>query len=377
MKVKNSVIKRRRRLAVCLGFFLILLGSLFFFFRKKDYDISYNVSDYTIKESYNKSEDYYQFVIQKEDQVFYTMIADQHFSSKKVIYQVDEVVLDNTVCLRLYSNKARFVPLCSQDNEQISYHLVSEEMKERLGVNMDSTKNNEHNTYQNIDVYNTLYANVYVWNYRGFYRFYDNKNETITLFSKDVYHPSLIQQVDHYLLIPDYESDYSFQKIYLLDMNSGKVNSWQLDEAVYFDSVWLGVYDGEAYLVDKHEKVEWKFNVKKKQMIKIGTENKGGIIYQNGFHDITMNKLVYQENKFSDTTFYDYTIKNDGLYFSSNGYDIKIRMVSPSHVASYHDGYVYYFEQDKLYGYHDDLGEVLMMQYFEWNFNLDHVVFIY
>lgn len=377
MEKNRSVnkIKRRRRLVVFILFLIIILLVIFNIIRKKDYQITYNKNNFTIEETYNKTENFYSFVIKKEETTYFTVLLNKHFFTKKIIYDINEFVTETEKCILINSNKVRFEPLCVNESGEISYHLVSDEMKEKINY-VDNFFGEEINeTYFNILTYNTVYQSFYIWNYHGFYVIDKDKQEEITLFNKDIYTPSLIAQVDNYLFVPDYEANYYFNKAYVIDMNSGKVNTWNLSDSIYFDSVILGVYEDSFYLVDKHEKKEWKINIKKQQMEQVGSESNGGIIYQNGFIDVTMNKLVYQDYQFTGILPFTYEI-NNGLYLLYKDYKRQLIKESPTKIIKIDNDVVYYLKNDSLYVYMPSYGEIKLMNYFEWNFNSNNVIFI-
>ena len=374
--MKKAKIKQRRRLALLLIIILIIVLVLFFLFQRKDYTVTYSVNDYEITESYHKEEDYYSFIIKKGETERFAIVYNQHFSSKKNIDQITEYQTQTESCITISSNKVRIEPLCTKEETQISYHLVSDEMKEKLGVTSETKEDTILTTYNNINVYHYRNHNYYIWNYRGFYHINENTTENIQLFDKDIYNPTLITQVNDTLVIPDYNADYYFDKVILLDMNTGRTTTWTLETSIYFDSAVLGVYQGDLYIIDKHEKTEWQLNIAKQKQERAGTEQKGGKIYDHEWTNVTMNRLLYQENTFKGTTILEYNIKEDGLYAIFDNHQMKIRESAPSKILSNTDNTVYYLVNDNVYSYNKEEGEKLLLNYFEWNFNSENVIFI-
>ncbi len=371
-----SKIKKRRRLIVVLVFCIFCILFFFFLIRKKDYEITYKIHDFLITEAYHKDQNYYSFVLKKGDQSYFDVQLDTHFSQQKLIYDIEEFSSEDEVCIQLNSNKIRFNPLCLKNNEQISFHLISDAMKEKLSYKENVFEENVEENYSNISVSSYLYHTFYIWNYHGFYRLNQSTQEEISLFQKDIYSPNLITQVENILFIPDYETDYYFEKVYLLNMENGKVETWNLEEPIYFDSVVLGVYEDDLYLVDKHEKKEWKIDVSKRKMEQVGSESQGGITYQNGFVNVSMNKLIYQDNTFSGILPISYKL-DQGLYYTYQENQMLITKEEPTSIVSYNKEWIYYLRDDSLYAYSLDYGEILLMQYFEWNFNSKNVIFVW
>ena len=374
--MKKAKIKQRRRLALLLIIILIIAPVLFFLFQRKDYTVTYSVNGYEITESYHKEEDYYSFIIKKGETERFAIVYNQHFSSKKNIDQITEYQTETESCITISSNKVRIEPLCTKEETQISYHLVSDEMKEKLGVTSETKEDTILTTYNNINVYHYRNHDYYIWNYRGFYHINENTTENIQLFHKDIYNPTLITQVNDTLVIPDYNADYYFDKVILLDMNTGRTTTWTLETSIYFDSAVLGVYQGELYNIDKHEKTEWQLNIAKQKQERVKKKKKGGKIYDHEWTNVTMNRLLYQENTFKGTTILEYNIKEDGLYAIFDNHQMKIRESAPSKILSNTDNTVYYLVNDNVYSYNKEEGEKLLLNYFEWNFNSENVIFI-
>lgn len=371
----KKIKKRRRFFAFCFFLFICFL-ICFFAFQKKDYFITYQIQDFQVEERYYKEKNYYDFLISKNDQVYFTVQLNRYFSSKKIIYDIQEFTTDTETCIQLSSNKIRFLPLCRKNNEQISVHLVSEEMLEKLNYQVPSFGETVSIDAYNIHVSNYLYHDFYIWNYHGFYHLSNNGTEEISLFQKDIYSPSLITQVDRFLFIPDYDANYYFEKVYLLDMATGNIETWKLSEQIYFDSIVLGIYEDDLYLVDKHEKKEWKINVSSKKLEQVGSESQGGVTYQNEFVNVTMNRLLYQDSSFQGVFPITYLVEN-GLYYIYNDLKIKLLEEPPSHLITYNEDWIYYLKDDSLYAYSLEYGEILLMKYFEWNFNYSNVIFLY
>ena len=365
-------IKVRRRIVFLIISFLFLIFLFWLFFFKKNYQIEYTKDDYYIIENFDKDKDYYNFKITKDDLSYTVSLANQNFISKKLIKHIETFTNEEETCIKVTSNKLRFYPLCLKNNEQISYWLVSEEMKNNFTY---SQKEEMNDTYQNITIKDYNYQDYYIWNYHGFYHLNNEQKESIDLFTNDIYEPKLLYQVDNFLFIPSYENNYYFTSAYILNMKDGSYEEWQLKEKIYFDSVILGVYDKELYLVDKHEKKEWTINPSKKKIKLIAESNEKGLTYQNGFQKVMMTKLTTQDYYFTGINVFEYQIDN-GLYKSNLFGKEKILNESPKVIVGQKDDTVYYLKEDKLYMNSPFYGEVLLMSYFEWNFNYQNVIFI-
>lgn len=367
-------IKKRRHHVMLVLLLIIWIILMFLIFRKKDYTIKYEKDGYQIEETYNKDQEYYSFIIKKENEEYQTIIENK-FMKKKIITKIDTYEEELETCIKISSNKIRFIPLCKNKEEQISHHLVNDKMKEHL-KEYYKIANEQEETYNNLTIYNHLFQDYYIWNYQGFNHINKETKENIKLFEKDIYEPKLLTKVEEYLFIPDYNENYFFKKVTLLNTKTKKQETWELENPIYFDSTILGVQDSSIYLVDKHEKIEWKITPKKKKIEKIGTESKGGKTWNETWVDVSMNKLINQENTFKKTKIIEYKIEN-GVYQTFLQHQIKIKEKKPDKLIESKENMVFYLDKDVLYVYENDYGEVKLLKNFEWNFNSSNVIFIF
>ena len=92
-------IKQRRRTVALIVIFLILFLAFFLVLRKKDYELKYEIDGYQITESYQKKEDAYLFTLTKENNIYATILENQSFSSRKLIYQIEEYQNEYETCI--------------------------------------------------------------------------------------------------------------------------------------------------------------------------------------------------------------------------------------------------------------------------------------
>lgn len=365
--------KNVKKIIVSLLIVFLLLFIAFQIFAKKEYEISYDVDGYHIVESYHKHFNYYSFVFSKEDKTFYSLIDNQYFFAKKIVSKVEEISDGNETCIMPSSLKVRFDYLCRNEEGQISKYLLSTKIKDKMSI----TKHEEKISFQEgkIDIYDSLEDTIFLWNYKGFNVITPSSIEQVSIFSKDVYQPHFLARVQDYLIIPDYDKEYFFERFYLLDMKSKKVHSVLLPEKIYFDSRILGVYNSSLYFVDKHEEKEWMFDVDKKKLQRVDNGSMGKV-YRYGFEDVSMNKLLYQNVIFEGTSIVDYENKEESFYEVWDKYSKKIKNENVKEVVFKKSQRVYYLVGDRLYSFSEEEGERLLLQNFEWNFNSSHVIFV-
>lgn len=378
IKIKKSKIKQKRRriaLTIILCCFLLLL---YIILHAKDYEKNYQRNGFEIKEIFDKELNAYTFTISKEEKSWSFLVESKYKRRKKLIQSIELLEENETSCIILKSKKLKTYPQCIHEEQQIDFHLISDSLKEKLGESYFAKINHKNETYEKIDI-NTLDDHTYyIWNYKGFYRINKEKKETINIFEKDVYNLTNTISVKNYILIPDYNSSYYFNKFYVLNMKDGKTSTWDFKDSIYYDGYYLGSNNNSLFYVDKKTKTEWEFWPKKKKMRKIGTENKNGRILIDGdWEKVSMEELMNNQKKFKTKEKYQYEIEK-GLYVNYINSNIrkKISNLDVKEIVSVIDNTVYYLVGDALYMYKEELGEVKLMNYFEWNFNYENMIFI-
>ena len=195
------------------------------------------------------------------------------------------------------------------------------------------------------------------------------------MFSKDIYNLNLIYQYDNYLLIPDYEQDYIFDKIYVINTEKAQKSTINLRFETYFDSYFLGNYKNDVYLYDLKNNQEYYIDIKKGKIYK--TENK--ILVNNEWQKISSQTFQKEKPTFTKDKAITYIINNNKLYEkiynSNNLYLVSNREVKQ--IVKVDNLDVYYISSDTLYKYNPIDGEKALLRYSEWNFNYKNMVFIF
>ena len=68
----------------------------------------------------------------------------------------------------------------------------------------------------------------------------NNDHKKITLFNTDIYNLSLTFAFDNYLIIPDYEQEFIYDNVDVINTNNGRINNIKLRFEVYFNSYFMG-----------------------------------------------------------------------------------------------------------------------------------------
>lgn len=374
---KNKIKQKRRRIAFCI-LLILLVTLLYFFIRPKNYEKNYIRNDFEILEKYDKERKIYSFEITKNNNTWHFVVEDKYQQKKKLIKEVEIIEEKDTTCIIPKSEKLTTAPQCLEENLLIDYHLIKEEIKEKIDSSYFEEKEKINDTYEKIDIKYLNDKTFYIWNYKGFYQINKKNKENIKLFDKDIYNINNVVQINDYLLIPDYKESYYFNQFYLLNLKNGSLKTWELKESLYFDGYYLGSYKDSLFYVDKKMKIEWEILPKKKKIRKVGTENKEGKILEEGeWEKISLNKLSSNTYTFKKKEIYHYEIDN-GLYVSYLDCDAKKKISNQNvkEIVKKEKDSVYYLADDSLYYYSENTGEILMMSYFEWNFNYKNMIFI-
>lgn len=340
----------------------------------KSYSLEYSIDDYNISENYLKEDKTYYYEI-TYDKVKYNFIYEsKYLKNRKLITGINKTEYEDYICLEIESKQISTNPLCSKEKELIDYRLVPEELE----LDRKTDEENEK-TYENYTIYNQN-NKILVWNYKGFNYLENEDIKHISIFSKDIYDISLVGITNNYLIIPDYEQSYTFNKIYIVNLSNLKVDTWKIKYDISFDSYILGSNDKSIYLLDKKNKTEYELVPHKKKMRIIATDNRYGIIYKNGEQEkIRVNNLVNSKQEFTYLNNYKYTLDNNTLYLSYLDSNIKTKISDKyiNNIININKDTIYYLVEDTLYRYNLEYGETKIMTYSEWKYNYQNSIIIY
>ncbi len=350
---------------------LIFIIFVIFLFSPKNYTKKYTISNVAIKESYNKKEKYYYFTLNYNNISLDLLFESRYKQNRKFIEEIKIIKDDNNFCLIPEGKTFAFYPICYVDGKSTSYNAASSTLKNQLDSKY-FPKKKVLDTYEDIQIYNNNYS-YYIWNYDGFYYLNSKENKKIDIFSKEQYTINLIGYTKDYLVIADYDSNYTFNNFYTLDLSSSHLKKYKLNRDIYFDSYFPGYLKNKLYIVDNKESVMYEFNAKNGKLEKVPTR-----IYENTkWKDISIKTLSANKTMFTYKTNYNYTLKNKDLYlkYSTNENETLIATNITNIIKINHED-IFYLKGDELYHYSPSKGETLLLSYFEWNFNYNNIIFI-
>lgn len=339
---------------------------LFLYLRPRDYDYLYKVDDYTVNESYYKEYGTYFFEIEKSDIVSVFHDSLEYHPNHMLVDSVKEI--DKNCILVNYASEYE-IKLCNEDGVQVSdKYLNGNKVSDDTPI-VDANQ---------LKIYNYNKGSIAIWNYKGFDLYYEKGKSSLN-FNKDILNTELITQYKKYLYIPNYNQEYYFNELYVLDMSNGKYDIIKFEEyELSFDSRVLGIVGNKIYYLDVKEKKEYSYDIKTQELELIGSEIMKAQYYDSQFKEISITKLINNNEKFKNIDFLDYKVIDDSLYLTFYHSDYIVRLEKKNGIKllrSYING-VLYLEDDNLYYYDLEKGEILLAKYFEWNFNSDNKIFV-
>lgn len=373
--------KLKKSAIIVLVLLILIIVSLIFLlisvFKTKSYSLEYNIDNYEISENYNNEGNYYYYEISNNNLKYNFIYKSSYNKEKKLIKEIKEYQDEDYLCLIVRSNYIESYPLCSYKDSYIDYHLISETLQEKLSDYYTEPKIVEEK-YENYNIFNQN-EQLLLWSYKGFNYFNKDKTEFIKIFNKDIYEIPLATKINNYILIPDYEQEYYFNKVYLLNLETLKVEEWNLKYEISFDSYVLGTNDKSIYLIDKKNKREYELVPHKKKMRIVAKSNNQATIYEEGqISKVSLTKLINKEQTFTYKENYKYQLINNQLYLSylDSSNKIKVSNQKIDTIISTYEENVYYLIDDTLYKYNLKYGEVKLIQYSDWEFNYKNLIFI-
>lgn len=353
-----------------LGLLILILVLTFSFFlymylRPRDYTLTYELNGYKITEKYSKKYQIYYFKI--EDEVYsFDFVKNYKYSPKRAL--IKRLAIDDN-CVKPYTKNDALNKRCYFSNEDTSYQEVSI---------VNTSK--EIETKNSIKVFNYLKNNYVIWNYKGLDILNEGDYNKIPLFSNDIYNNPIMVQINDLIVFPNYEDGYEYQELIILNIKTGKQKTMKLDKEISNDSYVLGTNKNSIFIIDRKNKIEYEINPYFKKIRIVGSETKMGKIYAlKGFDKISINDLVNNTLAFEYLTPYNYEVIDNTLYLSYLDSNLltKVSDFKKGHVISIKEDKVYYLIEDTLYLYSPEVGNIKLLQKFEWNFNYENKIFIY
>lgn len=345
---------------------------LFFIFKSVNYTKEYTVNEVEIIESYDKDNDHYYFTFTYNDITIDYLYESSYKQKRNFIEKIDIIEDEDNFCLIPTGDTLEFIPLCYQDGKITYYQNVSKNLYEQIPEEYQTTKKELSENYEDINIYNKDYTYL-LWNYNGFYFINDKDTKKIDLFDKEIYNANLITYTKDYLIIADYDEEYTFNKFYRISLKNGAVKEYKLDRDVYFDSYFPGYNKNKLYIVDNKEEVMYEWNAKNGDLDKINAK----MFYNGKWENVGIKTLINQNKKFIYQSNFEYNLEDGILTMTYKGKEITTRIDEEvTSLVRIKDNLVFYLKTDTLYVFSPLTGSTRLLNYFEWNFNFENMIYV-
>lgn len=350
--------------SIYLIIFLVLAFLIYIWIinKPKNYNITYEINSYKIKEEYNKTKKSYYINVFNDDTDYSFYMNKKYSSKRKLVNDIEVIVNDDETCIKPIVKSYQFEYVCNSKNVY-SIKNYKEEITSSLIKKSDS-----------IEIYNDNYT-YYVWNGYGITNVKQNKD--IKFLNKEHYENLLSFKTDNSIIFADYDSERTFNKFYIFNKNDEKVEKIETEYDISFDSYFLGFVKNSVYLFDKKNSKEYEINLKKKKVVDI-TNKELGKYYDNGFKEIELSKFKYNNLYFKYNNLVNYEINDEQLYKYYENTKNKILLTNKNvkNIVTYNDNSIFYISDDSLY-LNDSVNNILLLKNFEWKFNYLNQIFIF
>lgn len=367
----------KKKLRLLLIIFLIITFLLLIIFKDNSYSKVYDIDEYKVTEEFNDKQSYYYFQI-KYNSLDYELLINRKYSGEKLITNITKYSEKEELCLVLELTIGNSTLVCSKDNKLINWNLISDNLKDKIPSELIKEYSENSYTEKDITIFNNIDSKIYIWNYKGFDIIENGKLKTLNIFDDDVYDTNLIAKVNNYIIIPNYNQKYNFNKIIILNTKTDEIEEWELNYEISYDSYVMGSYENSIYLVDTKNKIQYELVPHKQKARIIATKNSQGLIYKKEWQKMTVNQMINNKETFTFNIIYNYQIASQKLYLSyiNSPNTIQVTNNQVDKIVAINDNEVYYLSQNKLFYFNIYDGEKLLAQKEEWLFNNENKVFI-
>ena len=350
---------------VIVTLLFLFIYFLFVLYNPKDYEVNYKIEEYLITEKYVKTTELYEFYINYNDRVYPLMLEFNYNKNRKNIKDI-KIKNNDSDCIYATIRDIEY-PVCYKDNTIIHYSLVEQE-----------NFTEEIDKFKKTTIYDYDKLNYYIWNYKGFDFISKSCNKSIELLKNDNYENLLSYHFKNYLVFPNYDEKYFFEKIYIINMKNNNVSNFNLNEEVSYFSNFMGYYKNDLYLLDKKNQKQYKINVKNQKIKTIGSLNKNGVVINlNRLEKYPIKTIITKNLTFKYLTKYNYEIINKKLYLKIGDYKMLVSNNDIKEVVQVIDDKILYLSNDFLYSFSPSSGEKKLLQNKEWNFNYQNKIFVF
>jgi len=343
----------------------------------RNYTITYNIDNFKVTESYNRYLNYYTFLIEYENKTFPLIYQGRHIATRQIVTNIEKISYEDSICLSIYIQEALY-PVCYIGDELVSFHLTVEEIRNKYQDLIFEFGTNVIDTLDSLRIYNYLDNKYFVWNYRGYYFLSEEQNRNINLLDSDDYNNALALKVNHFLITPNYDRNHTFNELFIINTSNLELSSFVFDEEeIPYNSYFQGVQGQYAYLVDRKNRLQYQINVRRRTIEVIGTTNRPGKWYNNGWEEISLTRLVNEEYIFRSNQVHNFVLNGSNLYYLIGNYQKRVSNQDVKKIIYIDNDRVFYLVENVLYMFSNVTGEVRLISNPEWHFNFQNKIFIF
>lgn len=357
-----------RKIVLFLIVVISIVGVFIYNYSKpRGYEISYELDDFNVTEKYDTEDNYYYFVLNKDDYYFEYPLDIKYMSLRRIVEKIDVTTKDDVICIRPKIKDTRAL-------ETICY-TGSMYVIEDIGMDKSVEEPKKINDYKNIEIYDKD-IDFLIWNNKGFTNL--NEKKDYNFIDKETYDNPLSYIYDKYIVVADYDANRSFNKIYIYNNETKKVDNFTFDYDISFDSYFMGDYEEYIYLFDKKNKVQYKINIESKKITK-SNDSDGAFYYDMKKDTMPLNKLSYNVYTFNYNNQYNFKLDNNTLLMNYHNSKINVKVSDKKVSNILYQTYdtVYYLVDEKLYSYKVGESEKLLLVNFEWNFSYLNKIYVF
>ncbi len=350
-----------------------------------NYDIDTEHGKYSINIDYNKKipNTYYINIIHND--IMYSYQFEDEYFGERIIYNLKTYKDEEKECiLPLFKDKGVIFDLtCSDGNKEYYYHNMEKDGNIDAFLNnigsYDFKQFNDDSEIEKHDMFNIYLDNINntfsFESYRGIINI-DKKVNEIKIFDNDKYTKNLGVFTENYYMIPNYDENYEFKTIYIINLNNSKKEIMKLEKPISFTSYIQGFNNDMVYLFDLENKIQYKISLEDMVIDIIGNLTRDVMIYEDKeWSKVSTSQIINEKpififndyrKKIDKNTYIDevnnyiYTFNKNGDYYSiykSNKYTPNIKNylfdIEDINSIKYKDDYMY-FKKDNYVAYYSE-----------------------
>lgn len=407
---------------ISLIFCLMLIFQVAVTYFKTNHHVEYVLvkeeQEFKIDEEYinNNNEHYYQLLINNSNNENYSFLTNIDYNKQKqIIKDLYYYQNNNMSCLApvfAYETKVTQEPVCYYNNQQYSLSAakninnnVETFINDLIQKDLYNDKfmiNNEVEGVKTSTFYmNNIPEGMYlgVWDYRNLNIAGGDRLRKSFLSVKDIYNNNLAQIINKYYMMPSFDLTNESSAMNVVDMTLGKITAVDFPKPLNNNSYIQGEHEGELYIFDRSNLVQYAVNPAAKVIRVVGNESLGGQLFNGtefvstpiysfrnddlyfGLSSTTKELLKdYKfDHYFEDLSSYYLISNNQITRVNKNNINNNVIILNENNLQElkYANGIITYIKNDAIYMYHPEYGIKILAKNPELQYNHTNIYFPY